>query len=408
MYAKVSMIIACYNKASYIVDTLRSIVNQVWDNIEVILVNDGSTDATEAIIQDWVPRLLSRGYEVIVINQENAGVAAAVSAGLERSTGEYVCFPDADDQLNAEYVSILLETLETDPSFDFAVCKMAERSTPGGKPVPVIFTDDITPSTTIEQVLLQRVHSSICVYLVKREYAVHCGMMRMISEKAFSQEPQITTLLFAGGGKHMTVDKVLYIYNIYSSALAGGRTEQKVSEHYRDRLRLYEQTIEQLTLSLKEKARLKGLASIGCRYMVTSILTEWDPVNEVFFRFLTNALLNVKPKVKEITGRIISFGSLGKNAAGLLPLLKGTEWQPNVFWDVSATNESTVYDGAKIVKPNVEQITNGDILLCFPKSPIVFAEVERIASANGAKVLSCNDVIDYLADLYYPIREIYL
>lgn len=403
MSAKVSIIMACYNKGQYIGDTLRSIINQVWDNIEVVLVNDGSTDETIQVIQEWKPRLLARGYEVVVMSQPNSGVSAALKNGLIRSSGQYVCFPDADDELDAEYVSLLIQALEANEDANFAVCGLAGRSTTDGAPIPIIFTDEITPNTTIEQVLLQRVHSSICVYLVKREYAERCGLTNMVTEDAVSQEPQMTTLLYAGGGKLITVDKRLYIYNTFASALAGGRGQQNVQEHYRNRLKLYERTIEQLPRSPVEKAHLRELAAIGCRYMVTSILTEGDIENEVFFRALTNGKLRVNSERLQIAGRIIAYGALGQEARRWLPLMKGTPLQPHLLWDAAADSRTIGYDGAAVTKPDDDQVGRDCILICFPRSQAVFEEAAKLAASRGAKVLSRDDLIEYLADWYYPM-----
>ncbi|WP_217596221.1 glycosyltransferase family 2 protein [Cohnella sp. GbtcB17] len=402
MMAKVSIIIACYNKAPYIGNTFHSIINQLWDNIEVVLVDDGSTDETEEIIHEWEARFLDRGYELVVMRQHNAGVAAAIKSGLACSNGQYICFPDADDELDEEYVSSLVQALEADEDAEFAVCGLARRSTPNAMPAQMIFTDEIMPNTTIEQVLLQRVHSSVCVYLVKREYAERCGMMGMVTEDATSQEPQITTLIYAGGGKSVKVDKPLYIYNTYASELAGGRGKQFLSEHYRNRLRLYEKTIEQLSRSSEEKAWFKGLAAIGCRYMVSSIMSEGDVDNEIFFRSLTNGILNRRQEFPQLTGCIIAYGSLGHMAKRLLPLLQGTLLQPQLYWDAAADSGAVAYGGSAVTKPNEAQLGPESTLICFPKSQMILAEVKNLASSKRAKVLSWHDVIDYLAYQYYP------
>jgi glycosyltransferase involved in cell wall biosynthesis len=402
MSVKVSMIIACYNKAQYIGNTLRSIINQVWNNIEVILINDGSTDETLKIIKEWEPYLLEKGFKVIIINQDNQGVAAAIKKGLLYSSGEYICFPDADDELDREYVSVPIKLLENNKNVDFTVCELAVRKIPGGVPTPVIFTDEINSDTTIEQVLLQRVHSSICVYFIRREYAERCGLMNIITDQTESQEPQITTLLFFHGGKLLKIDKQLYIYNTFSSALAGGGEEKTIFEHYRNRLRLYEQTVDQLKLSSIKKVQLKGFASIGCWYMITSILTKGDASNEIFFRALTNNILKIKQQSHSITGRIIAFGSLGSIAKRLLPLMEGTPLQPDIFWDKAASSEDTAYDGSTVVKPDRDQLYNNDVIVCVVKSQNVFSDAKEMAKSRGAKILSWNYIIDYLADWYYP------
>jgi len=87
----------------YITDCLNSVVHQSYDNIEVIIVNDGSTDESAAICKSF-----SKKYKNIkIINQENKGLGAARNAGLEHATGEYLAFLDSDDYLHQEFCTVL-------------------------------------------------------------------------------------------------------------------------------------------------------------------------------------------------------------------------------------------------------------------------------------------------------------
>ncbi len=91
--AKVSVIIPAYNSEQFIAETLDCLVNQTLKDIEVVIVNDGSTDGTQAIIDAYCEKYsIFRSYI-----KENGGVSKARNYGLERATGEYVVFLDADD-----------------------------------------------------------------------------------------------------------------------------------------------------------------------------------------------------------------------------------------------------------------------------------------------------------------------
>lgn len=94
---KVSIIVPVYNAAPYLRECIDSLVGQTWQNIEVILINDGSTDESGAICESYLadPR-------VIYHHQQNAGVSTARNAGLDLATGEYICFVDADDWLESD------------------------------------------------------------------------------------------------------------------------------------------------------------------------------------------------------------------------------------------------------------------------------------------------------------------
>ena len=91
---KVSVIIPVYNQAPYLAECLDSVLAQSLRDIEVVCVDDGSTDGSERMLDDYAKRDL----RVKVIHQSNAGVAAARNNGLAAATGEYVAFMDPDDK----------------------------------------------------------------------------------------------------------------------------------------------------------------------------------------------------------------------------------------------------------------------------------------------------------------------
>lgn len=114
---KLSVIIPVYNVEEYLVETLDSVVNQTMDNYEIILVNDGSTDNSQSIIDDYAKR-----YENIVsIYQENSGPGKARNKGIDVSRGEYIIFVDSDDIIPED--SLLKRYNHAiDNNADIAVC----------------------------------------------------------------------------------------------------------------------------------------------------------------------------------------------------------------------------------------------------------------------------------------------
>jgi glycosyltransferase involved in cell wall biosynthesis len=91
----VSVIIPTYNAQDWIVSLLRSIENQSYQNIEVILLNDGSTDETVALIEKFASGPSQR--DIHLINQKNSGVSSARNEGVRHSRGELIAFVDSDD-----------------------------------------------------------------------------------------------------------------------------------------------------------------------------------------------------------------------------------------------------------------------------------------------------------------------
>lgn len=119
MTTKLSIIVPVYNGEQYIESCLRSATQQLTAEIELIVVNDGSSDATDHIITTAFQAYIDSG-QLVYLPTANFGVSAARNRGLDHATGAYVSFLDADDLLHASYVqTILAATVETPNIIEF-------------------------------------------------------------------------------------------------------------------------------------------------------------------------------------------------------------------------------------------------------------------------------------------------
>lgn len=96
----VSIVLPIYNVETYLNRCINSVVNQTYENIEVILVDDGSKDSCPSICDDWT----LRDSRIKVIHKENAGLGMARNTGIEKATGRYICFFDSDDYIRKDTV----------------------------------------------------------------------------------------------------------------------------------------------------------------------------------------------------------------------------------------------------------------------------------------------------------------
>ena len=92
---KVSVIIPVYNVEQYLKECLDSVINQTLKDIEIICINDGSTDGSLKILEKYE----SLDDRIVVFSQENSGLSATRNKGMQLSSGEYVYFMDSDDYL---------------------------------------------------------------------------------------------------------------------------------------------------------------------------------------------------------------------------------------------------------------------------------------------------------------------
>jgi teichuronic acid biosynthesis glycosyltransferase TuaG len=111
----ISVVIPCYNAAAFIKETLDSVIGQTGQDLEIIIIDDGSTDSSAAIIQSYSDRRIVYRY------QQNQGVSAARNYGLELATGEFIVFFDADDKMSVGFLEERKNELNDNPAIDY-VC----------------------------------------------------------------------------------------------------------------------------------------------------------------------------------------------------------------------------------------------------------------------------------------------
>lgn len=104
---KFSIILPIYNVEKYLSKCLDSIINQTHRNIEIICINDGSTDNSLQILEEYT----QKDGRIKIINQKNQGVSIARNVGIENATGDYILFIDADDWIELDACEVLLNTI---------------------------------------------------------------------------------------------------------------------------------------------------------------------------------------------------------------------------------------------------------------------------------------------------------
>lgn len=105
-----SVIVPTYNRASILIDALDSVRQQTWRPIELVIVDDGSSDNTRDVVERWMATNNEQGsFDIVYIRQQNSGVGAARNSGLEIATGKWIQFLDSDDRLHSDRLAILAE-----------------------------------------------------------------------------------------------------------------------------------------------------------------------------------------------------------------------------------------------------------------------------------------------------------
>lgn len=122
----VSIITPCFNGEPYLDRYFSSILGQTYAPLELIFINDGSTDRTEEIAEGYRPTLEEKGIHFTYLYQENAGQAAALNRGLKLFRGEYLTWPDADDEMTPDCIEKKVAYLQAHPGLDMCICKILQ------------------------------------------------------------------------------------------------------------------------------------------------------------------------------------------------------------------------------------------------------------------------------------------
>lgn len=165
----VSVIVPAYNVAGYLPQCLNSIVRQTYDHLEIIIVDDGSTDKTGSIAEEWA----ANDQRISVIHQPNGGLSAARNTALDAARGQLITCIDSDDYVHSEYVERLYQAL-IEQNADLAVggfVKFDEGTMPQLKPLPATAKQlAYCQSEAINAVFYQnRLDHSACGRLYRRE-----------------------------------------------------------------------------------------------------------------------------------------------------------------------------------------------------------------------------------------------
>lgn len=114
LFAKLSIIIPIYNTEKYLVGCLDSVIQQTYQNLEIILINDGSTDGSKKICEIYA----SKDERIILLEKSNGGQASARNMGLDIATGDYIAFADSDDTISKDLIYASMSVLAKDHSID--------------------------------------------------------------------------------------------------------------------------------------------------------------------------------------------------------------------------------------------------------------------------------------------------
>ncbi len=250
---KISIIIPVYNSERYLAKCLDSLVAQTLRNIEIICVNDGSTDSSTEILSDYS----KRHKNIIVLNQKNQGTGVARQAGIIASTGEYVGFVDNDDFVDPRMYERLYDKAKKTDS-DMVLCSYYKYQDGKSYPKNINFPTDKEIYPALE---IQNLYASYFVWATIQRRSLFDKYNITIPKIASAEDTSHYLQVLASSKKVAFVRENLYYYRENLQSFSKTKNQQalgffeamKVTEDFlinNDFYKDYENIFNQLKLNL--------------------------------------------------------------------------------------------------------------------------------------------------------------
>jgi glycosyltransferase involved in cell wall biosynthesis len=216
---KISVIIPFYNEEDVLEKAVLSALNQSYSNIEIILINDGSTDNSKKIAE----KICKKQYNCNLISIKNSGPGIARNIGINRATGKYICFLDADDLLSYNSLEILLNNIKNNNSdLSIGMYQMLNKNKEVIKKKIYQGNKLVTSNQVIKALITKKITPVSWAKLYKTNIAKNCEFPNL-----FWKEDDVFLLKYLLLSKNVSIiNKVVVLNNCRNNSL----TRQTISD----------------------------------------------------------------------------------------------------------------------------------------------------------------------------------
>lgn len=218
---KVSVIVPAYNAEKTLDECLDSLLHQDYEDYEVIVVDDGSTDNTRGVAESH------RDEKLVYIRQSNGGVSAARNTGISRARGEYIAFCDADDCVSACYVRTMMENADGDALVICASTRTRSALDTKDMETPSMKFDYLLSSENFAQLLNRFYVNAVWSKLFKKS-VIQEHNFQFDRDVCFAEDTRFVYNYLYIVRKIVYVNHILYFYNTQNSVLTKSVNEWKV------------------------------------------------------------------------------------------------------------------------------------------------------------------------------------
>lgn len=214
----ISVIIPIYNVEIYLSQCLDSVLQQTYKNLEIILVNDGSTDGSAQICEKYA----AGDSRITLIHKENGGLSDARNAGLKIATGTYISFVDSDDLLALHFYDKMLNQLLTHNA-DIVECNFFKFESERDVKTVALTGSTVPESYTTESALISLMNEHLKQVVWNKVYKAQVIDQLEFPVSKINEDEFWTYRVFGNAQKVVKIDDVLYFYRQQSESIMGSK-----------------------------------------------------------------------------------------------------------------------------------------------------------------------------------------
>lgn len=269
----VSIIVPVYNTEKYLEDCLQSLVNQTYDDIEIILVDDGSVDDSAKICDYWS----EKDDRIVVYHKKNEGVSTARNFGIQRAKGEFLMFVDADDMLVFNAIEYLVEEMKKKQA-ELVACKYQSQEYIRNSRKLNLRTEVVSKEDYLREMMIP--NRNIAAFVYNRLYLTQTIIEKKIK---FNQNVRVCEDTLFNYEYMKAIKKIVFIDNaLYFYRINTGSTmfQKKMNP-----AKLTANTVFDKMLDDTESLEEKKMIAVGCvAYNVILLMQmykyKWEKRND--------------------------------------------------------------------------------------------------------------------------------
>lgn len=254
----VSIMIPCYNAERYVSDCLNALLNQTYNNIEIIIVNDGSTDKSKDIIKEYSNKFKEKNIKFISLYQKNAGQASAINKALKEVSGEFLMWQDADDWYQEDAIENMINYIKKENLNVVRGEAVYRDENDLSKIIYHAKSDSPKDNNLFNKYLYER--DSYCypgIFIVRTSHFDKCVKERKIYESRAGQNWQLI-LPITYKEKAGYLNKVVYNYRVVSNShYHSVKTKKNLIKRCDEHIDILFNVINSIEMSEREEKEIK-------------------------------------------------------------------------------------------------------------------------------------------------------